>query len=59
MSDCLISLRPEAEELGMPIARLGDPSTLQQRLMDEVAENGRSVPLPQRVGAWSRVPQKR
>ena len=59
MSDCLISLRPEAEELGMPIARLGDLSALQQRLMDEVAANGRSVPLPQMVGAWSRVPPKR
>jgi ubiquinone/menaquinone biosynthesis C-methylase UbiE len=55
MSDCLISLRPQAEALGMPMERLGDLGTLQQRLMDELAARGRSVPLPQMVGAWSRV----
>jgi len=59
MSDCLISLRVQAEELGMPIEHLGELRTLQQRLMDEVASRGRSVPLPQMVGAWSPVPMRR
>ena len=58
MSDCLVSLQAQAKELGLPIQRLGDLSTLQQRLMDEAAARGRSVPLPQMVGAWSRVPPR-
>jgi ubiquinone/menaquinone biosynthesis C-methylase UbiE len=59
MSDCLISLQPQAEALGLRIEALGDLSTLQRRLMEEVAASGRSVPLPQMVGAWSRVPAGR
>ena len=59
MSDCLISLRPQAGALGLRIEHLGDLHTLQARLMDEVAARGRSVPLPQMVGAWSRVPPRR
>jgi SAM-dependent methyltransferase len=58
MSDCLISLRPQIEALRIPVAHLGDLGTLQQRLMDEVTSRGRSVPLPQMVGAWSRVPPR-
>jgi SAM-dependent methyltransferase len=55
MSDCLISLRPQIEALGIPFQHLGDLATLQERLMAEVGVRGRAVPLPQMVGAWART----
>ena len=59
MSDCLISLRPQIEELGIPVAKIGDLSTLQLRLMDELASQHHSLPLPQMMGALIRVPHHR
>jgi ubiquinone/menaquinone biosynthesis C-methylase UbiE len=58
MSDCLISLGPQIESLGIPAARVGDLNTLQHRLMDELVGRGRSLPLPQMMGAWARVPER-
>jgi hypothetical protein len=58
MSECLISLQPQFAPLGISADHLGELGTLQTRLMDEVAARGRSVPLPEMVGAWSRVPQR-
>jgi SAM-dependent methyltransferase len=55
MSECLISLQPQFAPLGVSAGDLGDLGTLQNRLMDEVAARGRSVPLPEMVGAWSRT----
>ena len=59
MSDCLISLRPQIEEFRIPAAQLEDLSTLQQRLMDELAARGHTLPLPQMMGVWARVPHRR
>jgi len=59
MSECLISLQPQFEALGVPAGNLGDLGTLQQRLMDEVTARGRPVPLPEMVGAWAHVPPGR
>ena len=59
MSECLISLQSQFAVLGVSAGHLGDLGTLQQRLMAEVAARGRPVPLPQMVGAWSRVPPRR
>ena len=59
MSDCLISLRPQIEALEVPAAKIGDLTTLQQRLMDELASRGHSLPLPQMMGVWARVPHRR
>jgi hypothetical protein len=57
MSDCLISLHPQIETLGIPAAQIGDLGTLQKRLMEELASRGHSLPLPQMMGVWSRVPE--
>ena len=59
MSECLISLQPQLEALGVSAEHLGDLGTLQQRLTDEVMARGRPVPLPEMVGAWARVPHRR
>jgi ubiquinone/menaquinone biosynthesis C-methylase UbiE len=59
MSDCLISLQPQIEALGIPFEHLGELNTLQQRLMQEASARGRPVPLPEMVGAWARVPPRR
>jgi hypothetical protein len=58
MSDVFISLQPQIAALGIPVARLGDLRTLQERLMEEVGSRGRAVPLPQMMGAWARVPPR-
>ena len=58
MSDCLISLRPQIDVLGIPAGHLGDLNTLQQRLMDELAFQGHSLPPPEMMGAWARVPHR-
>jgi ubiquinone/menaquinone biosynthesis C-methylase UbiE len=58
MSDCLISLQPQIDALGLRREQIGELSTLQERLMAEVHARGRAVPLPQMVGAWARVPPR-
>jgi ubiquinone/menaquinone biosynthesis C-methylase UbiE len=55
MSDCLISLQPQIDALGIRREHLGDLRTLQQRLMQELSDRGHPVPLPQMVGAWARI----
>jgi ubiquinone/menaquinone biosynthesis C-methylase UbiE len=57
MADVLASLRPRIEALRLPIGTLGDLGTLHERLMEEARSKGRAVPLPQMMGAWSRVPR--
>ncbi len=59
MSDVLISLRPQFDALGVDASRLGDLSTLHPRLMDELGVRNRALPLPQMMGAWTRVPAGR
>jgi SAM-dependent methyltransferase len=59
MSDCLISLQPQIDSLGIRREHLGDLGTLQQRLMEEATAMGRTVPLPEMVGAWARIPRRR
>ena len=58
MSDCLISLRLQIETFGIPAAQIGELSTLQQRLMDELGSRSHSLPLPQMMGAWARAPHR-
>jgi hypothetical protein len=56
MPDTIRSLAPQMRALGLPIDSLGDLETLYQRLLDEVASQGRSAPLPSIVGAWAHKP---
>jgi ubiquinone/menaquinone biosynthesis C-methylase UbiE len=56
MPDTIRSLAPQMRALGLPIDSLGDLETLYQRLLDEVASQGRSAPLPSIVGTWAHKP---
>jgi len=56
MPDVLISLLPQIKALDLPLARLGDPHTLYQRLMAEAAAHQVPAPLPGLFGAWVRKP---
>ena len=58
MSDCLISLRPQIEALGIRAGKIGELTTLQQRLMAELAARAHFLPLPQMMGAWVRLPRR-
>ena len=52
--DTLCSLRPQAEQLQMPIESLGSLDTLVQRLQSEVAESKTAACWFASVGAWCR-----
>jgi SAM-dependent methyltransferase len=54
VSDSLISCRARIEKLNLPLERLGDLDTLQQRLQDEVAASNTVAPWLALVGAWCR-----
>ena len=54
--DTLCSLRPQVEQLHMPIEPLGSLDTLVQRLQDEVAESKTVACWFASVGAWCRKP---
>jgi len=56
LSDLVVSLQPQAAALGIPFGHLGDVRTLHERLIEEARSMGRPVPLPQMMGAWTRVP---
>lgn len=58
LSDAVMSgLCPHAEKLNLSLEELGDLSTLQRRLEDEVASSNTVVPWIALVGAWCRTPQ--
>jgi hypothetical protein len=52
--DTLCSLRPQVEQLQMPIESLGSLDTLVQRLQDEVANSKTVACWFASVGAWCR-----
>jgi ubiquinone/menaquinone biosynthesis C-methylase UbiE len=54
--DTLCSLRPQVEQLNMPIESLGSLDTLVQRLQDEVVESKTVACWFASVGAWCRKP---
>lgn len=56
MPDVLQTLAPQIQALNLPLASLGDLTTLYQRLMDEAAARNASAPLPAIVSAWARKP---
>jgi SAM-dependent methyltransferase len=56
MPDVLQSLAPQAEALGLPVAKLGDLHTLYERLLAEAALHNVPPPLPAIMGAWVRKP---
>jgi ubiquinone/menaquinone biosynthesis C-methylase UbiE len=55
-SDSLQSVLPQIQRLGLSYAALGDLSTLQQRLQNEVANSRTVVPWIGLVAAWCRKP---
>lgn len=56
VSDVVSSVRPQIEKLNLPLEKLGDLDTLQQRLQEEVASSNTVVPWLALVGAWCRKP---
>ena len=56
ISDLLCSLRPQIQQLGLSLEKLGDLDTLQGRLQAEVAASNTVVSWPAYVGVWSRKP---
>ncbi len=57
LSDAVMSgLCPHAEKLNLSLDELGDLSTLQRRLEDEVSSSNTIVPWIALVGAWCRTP---
>ena len=56
LSDSVTSVRPQIEKLNLPLEKLGDLDTLQQRLQDEVASSNTVVAWIALVGAWCRTP---
>jgi len=54
LPDCLHSLRPTMEELGLPLDLLGDLATLHERLRREVLALKTTTPMPTIVSAWGR-----
>jgi len=52
VSDAVSSCRAQIERLNLPLERLGDLDTLQQRLQDEVAASHTVAPWLALVGAW-------
>jgi len=57
LSDVTVSICPQIEKLNLSLEELGDLSTLQRRLEDEVASSNTVVPWIALVGAWCRTPQ--
>lgn len=55
MPDTIRSLAPQMRVLGLPIDSLGDLETLFQRLLDEIASQNRSAPLPCIVSTWGQM----
>jgi len=55
VSDATRSIQPQIEKLNLHIEKLGDLSTLQQRLQDEIAASNTVVPWLPLVGAWCRT----
>lgn len=56
MPDVIQTLAPQTHALNLPLASLGDLSTLYERLLEEASSLNASVPLPAMVGAWARKP---
>ena len=54
-SDGTISIRPQIERLNLPLHRVGNLDTLEQRLHEEVASSRTVVPWLALVGAWCRT----
>jgi ubiquinone/menaquinone biosynthesis C-methylase UbiE len=55
VSDATLSIWPQIEKLDLQVQRLGDLTTLQQRLQDEIAGSNTVVPWLPLVGAWCRT----
>jgi ubiquinone/menaquinone biosynthesis C-methylase UbiE len=55
VSDATLSIWPQIEKLDLQLERLGDLSTLQERLQDEMAASNTIVPWLPLVGAWCRT----
>ena len=55
LSDGTISIRPQIERLNLPLHRVGNLDTLEQRLHEEVASSRTVVPWLALVGAWCRT----
>ncbi len=56
ISDLLCSLRPQIQQFGLSLEKLGDLDTLQGRLQAEVAASNTVVTWPAYVEVWSRKP---
>ena len=56
MPDVIQTLAPQIQALNLPLASLGDLSTLYPRLMEEAASRNVPPPLPAMIGAWARKP---
>ena len=56
MSDVLCSIRPQIQQFGLSVEKLGDLDTLQGRLQAEVAASNTVVTWPAYVGAWAPRP---
>jgi 2-polyprenyl-3-methyl-5-hydroxy-6-metoxy-1,4-benzoquinol methylase len=54
--DLFQTLRPQAEKLGLNLAKLGDLGTLAERMHAERAASDAVVPMIAMVGVWSRKP---
>jgi 2-polyprenyl-3-methyl-5-hydroxy-6-metoxy-1,4-benzoquinol methylase len=59
MSDLLCSVRPLAEQHRVPLAELGDFSTLSRRIQAEIAAANTVVSVVPIVSVWSRKPDGR
>ncbi len=56
ISDVLCSIRPQIQQFGLSLEKLGNLDTLQERLQAEVAASNTVVTWPAYVGVWSRLP---
>jgi ubiquinone/menaquinone biosynthesis C-methylase UbiE len=56
LAGILHSLQPQMRQLNLPLAPLGDFSTLSERLRAEVAASNSPTPLPALVSAWALKP---
>ncbi len=56
MYDTLCSLRPQVQQAGLSLEKLGDFNTLQERLQDEVTASNTVVTWPAYVRVWARKP---
>jgi ubiquinone/menaquinone biosynthesis C-methylase UbiE len=56
--DIICTLRPQIQQLGLPIGPLGNLDTLAERLQNDVTSSSSVAALPACVGAWARMPPR-